>query len=311
MRVHSTISAQERSAKDIRGLSIMMLFLFAGIIIFSFIMDQVFTNQRNEGRDIRTHQSILISAVTQGELQATLIHFASDGKKIASTDQRNALKKTINQMQTQYFFLQRNSINSASLAIFRSGEETYVSLINLFQLYTEPSLIATEDQTKLIVCYTNQYLTILNRFFNSYTIILASNNTYVSVASFIELIIESAILIGFFVFVMRPSVKKFLAISEIAKKAQEEVLETKTFVNEIQKAHAEIYKLPFDVLCVDYNRYRVAHHGKTVIVNYSERYNMFLCECKIFAQSRSCFHTNRAKWLHDRIFQLKRHNSVH
>jgi hypothetical protein len=112
----------------------------------------------------------------------------------------------------------------------------------------------------------------------------------------------------FFFIVLEPAVKRFIAISEKSDELQQRLIETHTGVRKTQQEQGHSVTLPLDVVCVDHYIYKVARQGETVTVFYNEKSGTFICECKLYVQERFCFHTHRAKTLHDRIF---RRTSVH
>jgi len=303
--IYSVLSKQQRYAKDIRVYSYIVFIFVVAVMLFSFFIQNIFTDERNQGRDIRSTAGNMSTEIFKTRTHTTLFYLnnTESAKEISTFYlEENLLKK-------YHTYLSQHSIIKVANQKFFNQEQTYAIIINYVELFEHK--IISESLTRLFISYTSTYESMLEAFQLCYTNLFASNNAATTMYNSAEVIAELLLMSLFFFKILFPAIKRFIQAAKQAEQTQNQLIETKSKVKEMQRENAEIYKLPFDVICVDYNRYRVAHHGKTVIVNYSEKYNMFICECDIFLKEKFCFHTNRAKWLRERIYQLKRHNSVH
>ncbi len=305
MHVHSNISKQIRSAQDIKIFSILFLFSFLAIMILSFFLQQIYTAERNAGRNIRTEADAMSVSLFQTRTRIVLLYLDCGAKgKAASSDELQTLNVGQRILQQDHAYLFHTSVLKSAYTLLLQQEQTYSILNVLINVLKEPKSIVSESLTRLFISYSNTYEAMLVQFQSEYTQFFVSNNNSASLFSLFELGIEIAILAVFFYSVLNPAIKKFTRASRESSVSQQELIETKSLINStIRTQGTSALNLALDVVCADHYIYKVAGKGNTMTVFYNEAARIFICECSVYIQTKTCFHVNRAAWLHNRIFR--------
>lgn len=303
MKILAHLSKQQRYAADIQIFSAIILIVILAVMFFSFAMQQLYTAERNAGRDIRSTGGNFQEELFKARTHVTLMYMTGNGMEAATAKELSTVHLEESILRKDHTFLQGHSVLPQALRLFQSQEQTYTIILVYLSVFEEPQNIPSETEARLFITYTSTYISMLDAFQLQYTTLFVQNNGAVSVYSIVELLFEIILFAVFFFAVLRPAVKKFIAVSQKSETMQKQLIETHIHVRRIQHEQAHSVTLARDVVCVDHHIYEVAHQGSTMTVFYNEKADLFLCECKMYVQDRFCFHTNRARWLHDKIFR--------
>lgn len=200
-------------------------------------------------------------------------------------------------------YIKEHSIDKHAYQLFLENEQVYAIIMNLMQLFSNRMHTISESEILLFTTYTNTYASALTQFKGVYTQILAANNNLSVLYSVGELFAELGLLAFLFFFVISGALRRFAEATKKAEELQAALLNTKSERDTIIRSRNDAVTIPMDVACFDKGKYLVANRGTTQNVYYNEERKIFVCDCRIYLQVRSCYHINRAKQLHQRIYR--------
>lgn len=298
MKVHSVLRKQQRSAQGIRNVSFVIFILVVAIMLFSFFVQNLFTQERNAGRDIRTEADYFLIEIFKVRTHTTLFYL--DTVKTQKEIEIYTLQENL--LQKYHTYLQKNSIIKQAYQMFDDQEETYTIILNYIALFQHK--IISESLALLFISYTTTYARMLQAFELEYTNLFVLNNNSTFIYNIASTLVELAIISFFFFRILFPEIKRFIVITKESDRIQNELIQTKSQINSVVREKGqEAYKLYQDVACVKRDMYIVGYLGETYTVFYHEKDDVFICECNTFLLRRSCWHTNRATWLHKEIYK--------
>lgn len=290
------IRSQIRYVKDIKMYSI-ILFLSLGLtFLFSFYLQEIYSSNRQLGRDIHTQQYDMSQALFSMMTLVTLLRVHGQNYQ-----QLVMLQMQVTTFVQNHTYLQVNSLEEKGLEHFLSQDDAY-SLLTADVYSIESSTIIDDEQFTTFLNESIVYEAMLSDVYSEYTTLLANNNaTSERIAGFglfFEMIFSALILFGLFL----PAVRRLFKNTETIENDQKKIEESNNLFNAASKRSDIAYDLPLDVVCIGRNTYSVSFQGETINVVYDEEKQQFYCVCDMFKRNRACFHIQRAQWLRSRIF---------
>lgn len=290
--IHAQLRKQIKYAKDIEVHSVLACVFFVVMILFSYFTDQIYTQQRNLGRDIRTTQYKLINQVY---LLQSHVCFGS----LNNTD---AIQSDIALIQGYHTYLSNNSINKNALTLFFKGDKDLAQIIFI----ATNQVVLCSNQSQFVSLITS-YEKILGSVYIMYTTILAANNANISVYDLSATTAELFLLVIILFVIIRPVLHKFMKASERFIDEQTRALQIQEQMQQtIDQLHVDM--LPSDVFCIGANVYVIVRDGIQHKVLYNEKFHAFYCKCNLFLQYRTCPDIEKAKALHTRIYKCTKND---